>query len=710
MQRRGFLQTIAAAPAAGGQKSSVPWYKRAYRWGQTNITEADPPRYDIAWWRAHWKRTEVQGVIINAGGIFAYYPSKYPLHHRAQMLGDRDIYGELAAAAHADGIVVLARMDSNRAHEPFYRAHPDWFAIDENGRAYRAGEQYVTCINSPYYEEYLPGILREIVERSQPEGFTDNSWSGLERNQPCYCANCRKRFGKEIPRKADWDDPVYRQWIKWNYARRLEVWDLNNRVTKAAGGADCLWLGMQSGSVTSQARKFRDYKGIAERSRIVMLDHQARGENEGFEGNAVAGKLIHGLLGWDKLIPESMPMYQMGRPTFRLSSKPAPEARMWMVAGFAGGIQPWWHHIAAFHEDTRMHKTAEPVMRWHRANEQYLVDRRPVAAVGVVWSQTNTDFYGRDIADVRVEQPWRGFTQALIRARIPFVPVHADHIAREGERLRVLVLPNVGALSNAQVEAVRRFAHGGGSVVATGETGLYTEDGDPRRDYALAELFGVRGGKPQKPGRRGTQHTFLRIAAKHPVVEGFDGTAILPFGEELSALEVLAGGAVPLTFIPEFPAFPPETAWMRTDRTNIPALVVREAGKARVAFLPAPVERQYALHHLPDHGNLLANVVRWAARGAMPVEVEGSGLVDCNLYEQGARRILHLVNLANVQPWPGPLEEHYPVGPFRVRVEAPGAKACRLLVSGRPAPIAVKDGRAEFEVARIIHHEVAVLE
>ena len=42
----------------------------------------DPAAYDINWWRQHWKRTRVQGVILNAGGIVAYYPSKYPLHYR----------------------------------------------------------------------------------------------------------------------------------------------------------------------------------------------------------------------------------------------------------------------------------------------------------------------------------------------------------------------------------------------------------------------------------------------------------------------------------------------------------------------------------------------------------------------------------------------------------------------------------------------------
>ena len=113
----------------------------------------------------YWKRTETQGVIINAGGIVAYYPSQVPLHRRRETWADRDLFGELCQAAHEDGLVVFARMDSNRAHEEFYRAHPDWFAVDRPGKPHKAGELYVTCVNSPYYDEYIPAILREIVER-----------------------------------------------------------------------------------------------------------------------------------------------------------------------------------------------------------------------------------------------------------------------------------------------------------------------------------------------------------------------------------------------------------------------------------------------------------------------------------------------------------------------------------------------------------------
>ena len=748
LTRRAFVGTsLATAAAASGLAAGAtqPWYRRCLRWGQTNITERDPVRYDIAWWRGYWRETQIQGVIINAGGIFAYYPSRNPLHYRAAFLGGRDLFGELREAARQEGLAVLARMDSNRATEEFYKAHPGWFARDASGNPYRAGDRYVSCIHGPYYEEYIPELLREIAERYKPDGFTDNSWSGLGRGSICYCENCERRFrertGRPVPRKADWDDPVYREWILWNYARRIEIWELNNRVTRAAGGPDCLWVGMNGGSMSGQARSFRDFKAICERTEIILLDHQRRSDSGTFAENSEAGKRIHGILGWDKLIPESMPMYHLAGEPFRLSAKPPAEARMWMLAGFAGGIQPWWHHVGAYHEDRRAYRTAPPVLKWHRANEEFLVNREPVASVGVVWSQRNLDFYGREQPERMVEMPYHGMTQALVRARIPYVAVHADHIERDSARLAALVLPNLAAMSEEQCAAVRRFVARGGSVVATGVTSLYTEMGDRRSDFALADLFRVRaagtsltaGGAPERRWAAASAHTYLRLSpelrarvygpkagdepapqgARHPVLAGFDETDILPFGGLLEKLEVMSGGIVPLTFIPEFPVFPPETAWMREPKTDIAALVLStHASGGRVAYLPADIDRRYALMNLPDHGNLLANLVRWAAGDSIPLRVEGPGLIDCHLYRQPGRMILHLVNLTSAGTWRAPVEELIPVGPHRVSVRlADGMKgdAVRLLASESKAAAAVQNGWCSFEVRSITDHEVAVI-
>lgn len=752
--RRTFLKKMAAvtativsadltAFAAGkpvpevSKPEEIPWYRRVTRWGQTNITEKDPQQYDITWWRRQWKRTNVQGAIINAGGIVSYYPSKVPLHRPSQFLNGRDLFGELSRAAKQDGLAVFARMDSNRASEEFYKAHPDWFALGAEGKPYKAGDLYITCVNGPYYNEHVPAILREIIELYHPEGFTDNSWSGLGRDKPCYCDNCKKSFhtltGKDIPTTADWSDKTYQQWVRWNYDRRLELWDLSNRTTKAAGGQHCIWSGMNSGSISGQSENFRDYKGICSRAEIMMIDDQARSDASGFQHNADIGKFLHGLLGWDKLIPESMAMYQQGSPQFRLAAKPAAEARMWMIAGIAGGIQPWWHHVSAYHEDRRTYHTAAPVMTWHKTNEKYLINRKPVAAVGVVWSQQNTDFYGRNDAEQLVDLPYRGMIQALIRARIPYIPVHADHIDREAKNLSLLILPNLGALSNAQAASIKSFVNNGGGLIATGESGLYDEWGNARPDSILGDLLGAHLAEPHQPQKSfNTAHTYLRLTpelrrqvdgpeignepaitgTRHPVLKGFEETDILPYGGHLAPTQISAGAEVLMTFIPEFPIYPPETAWMRQPKTDIPGLILNEKAKGRVAFLPADIDRRFAMYNLPDHGDLLKNLVLWATKDDIPLKVDGIGLIDCHLYQQQGRVILHLVNLTNSATWRQPIHELIPLGPFKVQVKLPSdinGKSVDLLVNNSKIPSLVANRWISFEVKSILDHEVIVI-
>ncbi|MBL8231401.1 MAG: Tat pathway signal protein [Bryobacterales bacterium] len=741
---------MAQSTSAQSTSSQVPWYRRAYRWGQTNITEKDPDRYDIPWWRAFWKRTETQAVIINAGGIVAYYPSKFPLHYRAQFLKGRDLFGELTEAAHKDGLWVMARMDSNRTSKDFFDAHPDWFTRDRSGNPYRAADKYITCIQSPYYDEYLPSVLREIIERSHPDGVTDNSWAGMGREGICYCANCDRKFRAKtslaLPAEINWDDPAYRQWILWSYSRRIELWELNNRTTQAAGGPDCIWSGMNSGSVSAQSRSFRDLREIAKRAHIMMLDHQRRDDDTGFQQNGDTGKRVHSMMGWDKLAPESMAMYQSGPGYYRVASKTPAEARMWMIAGLAGGIQPWWHHIAAYHEDRRMYRTAEPVMKWAKANEALLHGREPAASVGVVWSQRNTDFFGRDEAGDLVDAPYSGFMHALVRARIPYLPVHADDIETESKRISLLILPNIGALSDAQCAAIRKFSSGGGGLLATGVTSLYNEWGDPRNDYGLADLFAAHwtgtvpklAARRQGPRRPGSDrfapdgHTYLRLhpewrgkvdgpkagdeppasGERHAVLRGFDDTDIVPYGGTLTPLRVDAGAEVPLTFVPPFPTYPPETSWMRQPKTDIPGLVLQQRGKSRIAFLPADLDRRYGREHLTDHGDLLANIVRWAAGGSIPLSVEGPGYLDCHLYRQQSRWILQIVNLTSAATWRAPLEELIAVGPLRVTLSLPGASPRRASARVRTGdlPLSRSQGQVTFTIPSILDHEMVVLE
>ena len=132
---------------------------------------------------------------------------------------------------------------------------------------------------------------------------------------------------------------------------------------------------MIGGEMGYNAERFVDVRQIAAETPILFLDHQRRVPREGFAQNAEVGLRMASVLGPGKAAAESMPMYELGGPVFRLAAMPAAEARMWMTEAFAGGVLPWWHHIGSVHEDRRQYKTAEPLFR-HVASSERFVARR----------------------------------------------------------------------------------------------------------------------------------------------------------------------------------------------------------------------------------------------------------------------------------------------------------------------------------------------
>jgi len=388
-----------------------------------------------------------------------------------------------------------------------------------------------------------------------------------------------------------------------------------------------------------------------------------------------------------------------------------------------------------------MYHTPEKVFHWHQNNESWLINRQPLASVGVVWSQQHIDFYGRDHADELVESHWRGMLQALVRARIPYLPVHIDDIDSKAVNFSVLILPNLAAMTDEQAASIRKFVQAGGNLIATGNSSLFDEWGDKRTDYALADLFGahyipsanIDAQTPSKKLAGDAYHTYLRLVPelrartdgphkgpepavtgkRHPVLEGFEETDTIPFGGLLNALRLDEGVEIPATFIPQFPVYPPEKAYMREPKTDIPAIVLNEkTGMGRVAFIPADLDKQFGRTNLPDHGNLLKNIVHWASNENIPLRIEGAGLVDCHLYTQKNYLILHLVNLTNAATWRQPLDELIAIGPLKVTIQMPKGIAgnkIQTLVSNKSIAAKVSDGQFHFELSSILDHEVIVI-
>jgi hypothetical protein len=373
-----------------------------------------------------------------------------------------------------------------------------------------------------------------------------------------------------------------------------------------------------------------------------------------------------------------------------------------------------------------------------------LINREPQADVGVVWSQSNHDFHGQDKANDRTMNPYRGVTRALERAGITYLPVHADDIAKASGRFNLLILPNLAAMSDEQVAAVKAFAAQGGSVIATSETSLYGEHGDRRTDFGLAGLFGIH----RKTGSHGAQeaanpdietsarHTYLRLSPelratvhgpkdrtaavtdekRHPLLAGLEDTDTLPFGGYLPVVGTDDGVTVLATFIPDFPIYPPETSWMRNPYSNVPAITVREnAAGAKLVWFVADLDRCFARDDQFEHARLIANAARWMLGERSLLSLDGThGFVSASLYKQRGRQIVHLNNRILTSRVPGRQNELIPIGPVTLRIRR-GVDAARtakvtLRVSGQPASVRSEGSELVIEAGTILDHEVIVIE
>ena len=747
MTRRVFLQATAAGSALAGQPgASAPWYKRVCRWGQTNITEKDPVRYDIAWWREYWKRTEVQGVIINAGGIVAYYPSKFPLQHRAEFLNGRDLFGELAKAAHEDGLAVLARMDSNRTAEDFYQAHPDWFARDADGQPYRAADKYVTCVNSPYYDEYLPGVLPEIVERSHPEGFTDNSWGGLGRDTICYCENCERKFrektGQAIPARQELErpglPPVDRVELRAPH-RDLGPEQPRHQGRRRPG----LPLDRHEQRLRHQPRRSLsgDCKEICERAEMVMLDHQARAEPPASSRTAIPANWFTGCSAGTSWRPRAWRCTRRRATTFR-------------AAGQAGG--------GGAHVDDRGVRGRHPALVASRRRIPGGPPRVPHRRAGDAVACRPTSEYlieppagghgGRGVvaAEHRFLRPrqrrrpggravrrfhcrrWCARASRTCRCTPTTSTATARALCRAGPAERR------ARMSDAQCAAVRRFVERGGGADRHRRTSLYDEWGDARPDFALADLFGAhchRAGVRSRTGARAAdrRHTYLRLAPelrarclarrpatsplpsgeRHPVLRGFDETDILAFG---GTLEPLRSGPRRRRAADLRPAVPRLSArdGVDADAEDGHSRAGGERSRARRA---SPICRPTSTGATPATTCPTTPTCwpTWCAgppTDRLPLEVKGAGLIDCHLYRQPGRVILHLVNLTSAGTWRGPdrRADSHRAAPDRVKLpDDVKGRSAQLLVSGARKPAGVREGWATFDVKSVSDHEVVVI-
>jgi hypothetical protein len=147
-------------------------------------------------------------VVLNAAGIYAWYPTRVPFHFVNPFMDGRDLLGGAVEAAHKYGMKLVARVDFSKADDSIYQQHPEWFVKDPQGQPRAMGEPrygpwsllYATCTNSAYCGEVVAfPAMEEMLTTYDFDALFYNGASYRE----CHCGTCQRKYrqlyGQEFP-------------------------------------------------------------------------------------------------------------------------------------------------------------------------------------------------------------------------------------------------------------------------------------------------------------------------------------------------------------------------------------------------------------------------------------------------------------------------------------------------------------------------------
>jgi hypothetical protein len=289
----------------------------------------------------------------------------------------------------------------------------------------------------------------------------------------------------------------------------------------------------------------------------------------------------------------------------------------------------------------------------------------------------------------------------------------ADHIGR----YKLLILPNIAALSDAQCNQLREYVRLGGSLLATHETSLYDEWGKRRTDFGLSDLFGASFVSSQAGP---IQNAYLRVekdprTGEHgPLLKGLEDAQILIGGTWQLEIKPSFGYAnPPLTRIPAIRNLPMEKTFWTVEKTGIPEVVMKETGQSRIVYFPWDIDRLYWEVMAHEHGLLLRNAVEWAANEPPPVKVEGLGMFDVTAWRQKDSMTVHLVNLTNPMAMRPNVNQLIPSHPQTVEVQLPAGKRAgkvQTLMHEAVVPYRMAGDRLKMTVPSVLDYEVVAID
>ncbi|MBI5818603.1 MAG: beta-galactosidase trimerization domain-containing protein [Verrucomicrobia bacterium] len=570
-------------------------------------------------------------------------------------MGDRDRTREVVALCRKHGIRYIPYYWAQREPASVAEAHPDWRCVNSKGKP----TSYL-CMNTPY-RDLVRNRIVELVKEVGVDGIFFDMFHA--RSDECYCAACKAKFSKETgqepPLKEDFDSVLWQQWTNFKY-RSIESAMLEfNRAIKAANPEAALLVNSWNAWVYRQPdRTTHNIRNSIRVAEVVDGMLEETGWYDTVDPSFFAFPALHNFMSWHlgglckdkRAFMWSSPSYMRTQPVGYT------EAAIRVLAMMANGSVPA--------QSVPGRDVMARYMADIAARDECFRNDRLHPWCGLVVSEKTELWYGRNDPKNRYVKGIYGAFQTMMERHLP-VSLVTDRDLERGklDGCKVLFMPNCAAMSDAEMETVRRFVRNGGGLVATYETSLYDEHAKPRDTFGLADVLNAKKTgafdcqrvviswdvKHQHgahlhlaPQHRWAsdpviRETLMRHSATQPLTNISYG---LPLNSRMLLVEPVKGGASPMRIATA-------TADKKTGevkRTNTPAIIESTYGKGKVIYLPDDISTSFFRFGHEHWARMMELALRETASAPPPVEVTAPRLVQAMTHTQGNRLVVHLLN------------------------------------------------------------------
>ena len=490
-----FLSAVSAAALAAPASPDIDEDARSWRWDAKVVhwaggvygshCELDAPG-------AIERRAQ---ELADAGVTVAQLDG---LHMRNssmdRMPGVKDYLRRVVEACHRHGIKVVEHHSATIVIYGTYRGHGARWLFD-NPDILQRDIQYdyalkTPCINNPKFRRHYFDYLVDFLRETDVDGFQldEAHFSG---SRACGCSHCRAKLKKEtgvvIP--DDDTDPFFRfdtrrnclsnlddlrvvKFLEWRSRAVVDFFsDLHKELEKVKANLTLMTytthygltsrFDMRNGSGTIfDKAEVCDWLGTEIMSRNVYADVRS----------VFFMRKAMGALGLSARAPVFAYVYHLGSPHI---------ARMgWAIQTMHGQVA-----LMDFLPDDMAYLDWKDRMNGRGAES--------LADIALVFGD-QTRKWGRDVA---YKPDLGGWSECMTDAHILHdIILDRDLVAERLKKYRLLILPSVSCMTEAQIEAVSQYVREGGRLLATGNTSTQNELGFTREDFGLRDILGLKYG------------------------------------------------------------------------------------------------------------------------------------------------------------------------------------------------------------------------